>query len=119
MIKALCDVHISYKIVKFLNERGIPATHVNDLPDKWHTKDNVVCQYADMHDLTGITKDEDFRNTHFVQGTPKRLIRITLGNISNVEWIKILDEHLLVIMHKMDAGKCYFEIGKNYTEVIP
>ncbi len=117
-MKALCDVHISYRIVKFLNERGIPATHVNDLPDKWHTKDRAVCEYADKNDLTILTKDEDFRNTHFIHGTPKKLVRITLGNISNAELIKILDEHLLVIIHKMDSGKCYFEIGKNYTEVI-
>lgn len=117
-MKALCDVHISYKIVKFLNERGVAAEHVNNLPDKWHTKDNAVCEYADAHDMVVITKDDDFRNTHFIQGTPKKLIRITLGNISNSELIKILDENLLTIIHKMEAGKCYYEIGKNYTEVI-
>lgn len=117
-MKALCDVHISYKVVRFLNDRGVLAQHVNNLPDKWYTKDNAVCEYADANDLVVITKDDDFRNTHFIQGTPKRLVRITLGNISNAELLKILDEHLLTIMHKMKAEKCYYEIGKNYTEVI-
>ncbi len=117
-MKALCDVHISYKVVKFLNERGIPSTHVNDLPDKWHTTDQAVCEYADRHDMVVITKDEDFRNTHILHGTPRKLVRITLGNISNSMLIKILEGNILAISHNMDAGKCYFEIGRNYIEVI-
>ncbi|WP_409049702.1 DUF5615 family PIN-like protein [Runella sp. MFBS21] len=30
-----------------------------------------------------VTKDEDFRNSFFLQHTPRKLIRIILGNISN------------------------------------
>ncbi len=117
-MKAICDVHISYKVVKFLNERGISAMHVNELPDKWHTKDEILSDYADKNEMILITKDDDFKNSHLIKGSPKKLIRITLGNISNHSLIKILEEHLLTILHKMKAEKCYIEIGKDFTEAI-
>lgn len=38
-MKFLCDVHISYKIVKYLRSAGFEATHVNEILDKWYTKE--------------------------------------------------------------------------------
>jgi predicted nuclease of predicted toxin-antitoxin system len=60
-----------------------------------------------------ISKDEDFMNSHFIQGKPARLIRITLGNIPNDELIDIFDRNLLLIVNSISkADKCYIEIGK-------
>jgi predicted nuclease of predicted toxin-antitoxin system len=33
-MKFLCDVHISYKVVKHLNSMGFKAVHVNEILDK-------------------------------------------------------------------------------------
>ena len=33
-MKVLCDVHTSYKIVRFFNKKGIEAVHVNELSDR-------------------------------------------------------------------------------------
>ena len=41
-----------------------------------------------------ITKDTDFRDSFFIKQTPKKLIKINLGNISNQELIKILSENI-------------------------
>ncbi len=40
-MKVLCDVHISYKVVRFFKQKGVEAVHVNELPDKWFTKDAI------------------------------------------------------------------------------
>ena len=49
-MKILCDVHMPYRLVSWLREQGIEATHVNRLPEQWHTTDNEICRYADEHD---------------------------------------------------------------------
>ena|SRR3972149_502728 len=93
-MRFLCDVHISYKIASYLDSLGYEAIHVNDILDKWNTKDKDICNYADLNDLIVITKDSDFRDSFFIRQTPKKLIKINLGNISNQDLIKILSENI-------------------------
>lgn len=111
-MKALCDVHLSYKLVNFLRLRNIEAIHVNQLPGKSSTPDSEITEYADKNEMVLISKDEDFMNSHFLQGKPARLIRVTLGNIPNQELIEIFDRNLLMIVNSMKMNKCYIEIGK-------
>lgn len=91
-MKLLCDVHISYKVVNYLSEAGYETIHVNQILDRWYTKDKDICEFADKNDFIVITKDYDFRNSYFINGSPKKLIKINLGNISNIELIKILSQ---------------------------
>ncbi len=93
MMKFLCDVHISYKFVAYLSASGFEAIHVNQILEKWHTKDQDICDYADKHDYIVVTKDVDFRNSFFVKQSPKKLIRIKLGNISNDTLIAVFDQY--------------------------
>ncbi len=113
-MKAICDVHLSYKLVSFLRSRNIDAIHVNQMPGgSSRTPDADIADYADMNDMVLISKDEDFMNSHFIQGKPARLIRITLGNIPNDELIDIFDKNLLLMVNSLaKADKCYIEIGK-------
>jgi predicted nuclease of predicted toxin-antitoxin system len=117
-MKVLCDVHISYKLVKFLNENGVEAIHVNDILDRWFTKDKDICKYADENDYVIITKDVDFRNSYFLQNTPKKLIRVTLGNIGNKELIEIFNKNLEEIKNKFESYHCYIEIGKGNISIV-
>jgi predicted nuclease of predicted toxin-antitoxin system len=57
--------------------------HINQILQKWHTTDAEICKYADTRNLVVITKDGDFKNSHFINKTPKKIIRVVLGNISN------------------------------------
>ena len=109
-MKFLCDVHIAYRIVNFLQSKGHEATHVNRLPDKWFTSDNVISSYADLNGFVVISKDMDFKNSHFLNGTPNRLIRVQLGNISNDRLIEIFEKHLSDIEKYMVEPKCFIEI---------
>ena len=90
----LCDVHIPIKLVRFLNDRNYHCVHVNSILDKWHTKDNKIAKYVDDKDYILITKDADFRDSHYVKNTPKKLVKINLGNISNMDLIKIVSKNL-------------------------
>ncbi len=87
-MRLLCDVHISYRVVKFLKSHAHEVVHVNETLEKWYTRDKAICDYADQHDYIVLSKDKDFRNSHFVCRTPKKLILITLGNVSNEDMVK-------------------------------
>ena len=93
-MKFLCDVHISIKISKRIEELGFSSEHVNQILDRWHTKDQAIATFVDENDCILITKDQDFRNSFLLKRSPKKLIKINLGNISNGELLRILEDNL-------------------------
>ncbi len=106
----LCDVHISYKICKFLDDQNINTIHVNQILNKSETKDSEICSYADRNDYIVLTKVIDFKNTFLINKTPKKLIKINLGNISNQKLMKILEEHLNLIIKLNNHSSFLLEI---------
>lgn len=112
-MKFLCDVHISYKVVNFLSLSGFETIHVNQILDKWNTKDRDICKFADSNDLIVITKDYDFRNSFFVNGSPKKLIKINLGNISTSDLIESISQILTAIEKLANSPSFLVEIDKN------
>lgn len=109
----LCDVHIPIKLVKFLISCGHSAHHVNRLPNKWYTSDSDICLFADKQSLIVITKDEDFRNSFLLRRTPRKLVRIILGNISNHDLIQLFEKNLSTISKLDDLQGFYLELGKS------
>ena len=75
-MRFLCDVHISYKIAKHLTEFGYEAIHVNNILNKSETSDTEIARFVDKNDFVLITKDSDFRDSYFITGTPKKIIKI-------------------------------------------
>lgn len=45
-MRFLCDVHISYKVAKYLSEAGYETVHVNQILDSWNTKDRDICKFG-------------------------------------------------------------------------
>jgi len=117
-MKFLCDVHISYRIAKHLNSLGYEAIHVNDILDRWNTKDSAISKYADLNNYVVITKDADFRDSFFIHSTPSKLIKINLGNISNNELIDIFTENIHSIANLNEKKKFLLEVGKENINII-
>lgn len=117
-MKAICDVHISYKLKKFLASKNWEVYHVNELPNKWNSTDEQISNFADENNLFVITKDVDFRNSYLVNQKPKKLIRVILGNISNEILLQVFEQYLNQIQDIYNHKNCYIEIGVNYFEVI-
>ena len=113
-MKLLCDVHISYKIVKSLRKHADKVIHVNHILDKWYTTDKAICEYADRNDFIVLTKDKDFRNSHLVHMSPKKLILIALVNISNEDIVKILDKAISFVKEENQKPFFLMELSCNY-----
>lgn len=117
--QVLCDVHIALKVVRFFQSKGCHAVHVNDILDGYYTSDGKISDYADANGYTVVTKDADFRNSHFIKGSPGKLLKIALGNIPTPKLISILEFHFDAIEVAFQNESCYVEIGNEYIEVIP
>jgi predicted nuclease of predicted toxin-antitoxin system len=113
-------VHIAIKVCKHLSDQGFHAEHVNTILDKWHTKDKDISNYADRHNLILVTKDQDFRNSYLLKRSPKKLLKINLGNISNTVLINTLNDCLADTETLNDQFETFMiEINKgNMTRVI-
>ncbi len=109
----ICDVHIPYRLVNFLVETNHQATDVNFILGGTATKDIEIARFADSDNQIIITKDEDFKNLHFAANTPKKLIRILLGNISTTDLIQVFKNHLTQIEKLKNLDRFYIEIGKH------
>ena len=108
----ICDVHIPLRLVKYLTKSGHQATHVNFILSGSITEDIEIAKLADLNNQIIITKDEDFKNLHFAAKTPKKLIRVVLGNISTSDLVQIFEKHLPEIEKFKDSNRFYIEIGK-------
>ncbi|MDT0651007.1 DUF5615 family PIN-like protein [Autumnicola edwardsiae] len=109
-MKFLLDVHISYKIANYLKSKGFEAIHVNEILDKWNTKDQDICFYADENDLIVITKDVDFKNSHLIGNTPRKLVKVNLGNMATSTLIKIISPNMEAIERLDVKGKFLVEL---------
>lgn len=113
-MKFLCDVHISYKVTNHLISLGYDSIHVNSILNKWYTTDKEICAYADKYDFVVLTKDSDFKNSYIINKTPKKLVRISLGNISNKELMETLTSNITTIENICNhAAAFYIEVNQN------
>lgn len=117
-MRFLCDVHISYKLTKHLLSLGFDSIHVNEILDKSETKDSDLCRFADQNNYVIVSKDSDFRDSYFVKQTPKRLIKINLGNIPNQQLINIFNDNIDLIQKLDSKINFLLEIDKDIINLI-
>ena len=117
-MKFVCDVHISRRLVNYLDGRGASAIHVNDILEQWHTADEDLARYADDNDCILVTKDSDFRESHFLSGTPRKVLRVGLGNIPNDELISIIAGQFENLQTIFQTERCYVEVNRHGWMVV-
>ena len=119
LMKFLCDVHIPIKLSKRLDELGHESEHVNKILNRWNSTDEEISRFADLNKLTLITKDQDFRNSFLLKRKPKRLIKVSLGNISNKELLELFEDHIHDLQKIHDENESVMvEINKENIWII-
>lgn len=51
-----------------------------------------------------VTKDRDFRDSHLLGGTPRRLLAVLTGNITNAALLTLFDTHLEQFVAALDES---------------
>jgi len=118
-MKFLCDVHISFKLVKYIQSIGYECVHVNSILDKWFTTDAKIATYCVENHYILITKDYDFKNSYLLKKSPNKLIKINLGNISNLDLIRFFDTNMKTIIETNSNYQNFLiELDSKFIKII-
>ncbi|MCB9033602.1 MAG: DUF5615 family PIN-like protein [Chitinophagales bacterium] len=99
-MKLLLDAHLPYKLINILKTYNIDAIHTDDLPNKERTTDTFIRQIADTEDRIVVTKDSDFLDSYYIKKSPKKLLLVTTGNISNKVLFDIFEKNISKILEE-------------------
>jgi predicted nuclease of predicted toxin-antitoxin system len=73
-VKFLIDAQLPARLAGLLSAAGHDVVHTSQLPDGNRTTDTSLATVADAEDRVVITKDRDFRDSHLLRRTPRRLV---------------------------------------------
>ena len=91
MSALLIDQQLPQALATHLAAHGHDAVHVKEYPGVVTLPDSEIAAIADAEGRAVITKDEDFRISHLLNGRPDRLVHVTCGNISTRELLALVD----------------------------
>jgi predicted nuclease of predicted toxin-antitoxin system len=103
-VRFLVDAQLPARLARLLNERGYDAVHTSELPQANRTPDTEIAAVADAEGRAVVTKDRDFRYSHFLQHTPRQLLLVRTGNISNDQLLAVFEKKLEQIVAAFDEG---------------
>ncbi len=109
-MKFLIDAQLPARLAEFLNRAGHDAVHTSKLPDGNRSTDRQVALRADTDDRVVVTKDQDFRDGHLLGASPRRLLVVATGNITNSALLSLVERHLDAIVSAFEDAD-YIELS--------
>ena len=93
-MRVLVDAHLPKRLSEFLSAREIESKHTLDLLKKNATPDSEIIRFADDENRIVISKDSDFLDNYILDGSPKKLLIVSTGNINNRNLIQLFEKNL-------------------------
>ena len=109
-MKFLIDAQLPARLAGFLRDAGHDAVHASALPTGNHTTDARIAEIADRESRVVVTKDRDFRDGHLLSGSPRRLLVVATGNITNTELLALFQTNLDAIIAALGEAD-FVELG--------
>ena len=97
-MKFLIDAQLPARLAEFLNQAGHDAVHTSGLPDGNRSTDRQIAERANADGRVMVTKDRDFRDGHLLARTPRQLLVVATGNITNDELLSLFELHLRAVV---------------------
>lgn len=93
-MKFLVDAQLPARLAELLKQAGHDAIHTRELPNGNRSTDRKIAQVADTEDRVVVTKDRDFRDGHLLHRSPRSLLVVATGNITNDALLSLFEMHL-------------------------
>ena len=103
-MKFLVDAQLPELLAELLTDTGHDAIHTNGLPHANRTSDSEIARRADEDERVVISKDREFRDSHLLSGTPRKLLIVSTGNISNADLLALVAEHLAPVVEALEQA---------------
>ncbi len=96
-MKLLVDVQLPIRLAELLAALDHDVIHTTDLARGNRSTDDEIARVADDEGRIVVTKDHDFLDGHLLKGSPRRLLLVSTGNISNDDLVALFltVEHLI------------------------
>lgn len=78
--------------------------HTSGLPEGNRSTDAQIVRLADMEARVVITKDRDFRDGHLLSGSPRQLLIVATGNISNSALLSLFETHVDAVVSALEEA---------------
>ncbi len=82
------------------------------MPEGNRPTDPDINAQADADDRVVVTKDRDFRDSHLLRSTPRRLLIVATGNITNNGLLALFDRHLDSVVAALEEAR-YVELTED------
>ena len=109
-MRFLVDAQLPVRLAGFLQQAGHDAVHTSALPTGNRTTDTRITRIADGESRVVVTKDRDFRDGHLLSGSPRRLLVVATGNITNTELLALFQDNLDTIVDSFGEAD-FVELG--------
>lgn len=103
-MRFLVDAQLPARLARLLNELGYDAIHTSELPRANWTPDAEIAAIADAEDRAVVSKDRDFRYSHFLEHSPRQLLLVRTGNVSNDQLLAVFEKNLEQVVAAFDEG---------------
>ena len=106
-MKFLIDNNLPPLLAEWLIAGGHDAVAARDLPNGPRTGDSPLAAVADVAGRVVVPKGRDLLDLHLADGSPKKLLRVTTGNIKNRELLGLFESHFaaaLAVLHAADLA---------------
>lgn len=105
-MKWLVDAQLPLRFADWMRDQGEDVVHSIELPMANRTTDQEICRIADRENRIVVTKDRDFFDSFWVSGSPKQLLYVRLGNISNSALLSLASTEFTTLRTLMSKHRC-------------
>lgn len=105
-MKWLIDAQLPRRLAMRLIALGHDAVHTLDLPKGNRTSDSELCGIADESNRILVSKDRDFLDSFYINGTSLHLLWVTIGNVRNSDLLRSFEELLPDLQTAFSESKC-------------
>lgn len=112
-MRFLVDAQLPLTLKTWLRKQDFDVIHTRDLPTANLSSDHLIMEISDQQDRILISKDSDFFRSNLINGTPRRLLMITTGNIQNRHLLELFDKNFSTIKDLFQAGAHVVEMNND------
>lgn len=117
-MKFLIDAQLPARLVHLLTSSGHDAIHTSSLPSGNRSSDTELARLADADDRVVVSKDRDFRDSHFLKKEPRQLLVVAVGNTKNDDLLALFEANLTAIIQAFETAN-YIELYTDELVVYP
>ena len=96
-MKFIIDAQLPLRLSEWLCDSGHDSIHTLELPEKNRSGDHFIAALADENDRVVVSKDSDFTALKLISGSPKKLLLIKTGNLTNTPLLQLFEANLNII----------------------